>query len=218
MRSRSVGAGSATTLQHARIESLGDPLDGAALAGGVAALEQHDHLELPVDHPVLQLDELVLQPQQLLEIFPAVHAVRGFPAVFEQGVEPVIVDFELELLVDAVDELIMDPVAKLGLAGVDAHLVPIGERPGTCAPKPVISPMLVNIRDGHATPPVRLPAHEPLSRAGEGWGAARKNEGRAVFRGTTPYKAEKCERVAARNSLSSPRGRVRGRATQPWAQ
>ena len=118
-------------LAAARIEPLGHPLDGAALAGGIAALEQHDHLELLVDHPVLQLDELLLEPQQLLEIFPAVHPVRGFAAVLEQRVEPVVVDFELELFIDAVDELVMDAVAKLGLPGVDAHFVPIGERPGT---------------------------------------------------------------------------------------
>jgi hypothetical protein len=114
-------------LAAARIEPLRHPLDDAALAGDIAALEQHDHLELAVDHPVLQLDELFLQPQQLLEIFPAVHPVRGGATVVEQRVEPVVVDFELELLVDAVDELVMDPVAKLGLAGVDAHLVPIGD-------------------------------------------------------------------------------------------
>ena len=55
----------------ARIEALRDALDDAALAGGVAPLEQHHDFELLVDDPVLQLDELALQPQQLLEIEPA---------------------------------------------------------------------------------------------------------------------------------------------------
>jgi hypothetical protein len=44
--------------------------------------------------------------------------VRGVAAVREQRIEPMVVDFELELLVDAVDELVMEPFAKLGLAGV----------------------------------------------------------------------------------------------------
>ena len=49
----------------ARIEPLGDALDRAALAGGVAALEDHDDLQLLVLHPVLQLHQLVLQAEQL---------------------------------------------------------------------------------------------------------------------------------------------------------
>ena len=36
-----------------RIEALRNPLDDAALAGGVAALEDHDDLELLMLHPVL---------------------------------------------------------------------------------------------------------------------------------------------------------------------
>ena len=52
----------------ARVEALGDALDDAALAGGIAALEEDDHLELVVLDPVLQLDQLALQPEQLLEV------------------------------------------------------------------------------------------------------------------------------------------------------
>ena len=47
----------------ARIEALGDALDHAALAGGIAAFEEHDDLELLCDDPVLQLDQLVLQAE-----------------------------------------------------------------------------------------------------------------------------------------------------------
>ena len=52
----------------ARVETLGDPLDGAALARRVASLEDDDQLELLGDDPVLELDELALQAQELLEI------------------------------------------------------------------------------------------------------------------------------------------------------
>ncbi len=61
----------------ARVEPLRDALDDAALAGGVAALEQHHDLELLVADPVLQLDQLALQPQQLAEIELAVVVVGG---------------------------------------------------------------------------------------------------------------------------------------------
>jgi hypothetical protein len=66
----------------ARIEPLGDALDHAALAGGVAALEQHHDLELAgADHPVLQLHELALQPEQLGEVELAVEHAHTLPAV-----------------------------------------------------------------------------------------------------------------------------------------
>jgi len=55
-------------LAGSRVEPLGHTLDDAALAGGIAALEKHHHLEPLMYHPILQLDELALQPQQLLEI------------------------------------------------------------------------------------------------------------------------------------------------------
>ena len=43
-------------------------------------------------------------------------------ALFEQGRQPMVVDFELKFFVNAVDELVVDPVAK---AGVGAHLHPL---------------------------------------------------------------------------------------------
>jgi hypothetical protein len=55
--------------------------DDAALAGGVAALEQNHQLELLMDDPVLKFDEFLLQPQQLLEIDVAIEClVRGLVA------------------------------------------------------------------------------------------------------------------------------------------
>ena len=47
------------------VEVLGDPLDGAALAGGVAALEDDDDALLLGPDPLLDLDQLDLEPEQL---------------------------------------------------------------------------------------------------------------------------------------------------------
>ena len=47
-------------LEHARAAALGDPLDHAALAGRVAALEDHDHAGA-LGHPGLQPRQLDLQ-------------------------------------------------------------------------------------------------------------------------------------------------------------
>ncbi len=44
----------------ARVHSLADALDGAALAGGVASLEKHHHLETFVPDPFLQFDQFDL--------------------------------------------------------------------------------------------------------------------------------------------------------------
>src|SRR5262249_14544755 len=51
-----------------RIKTLRDPLDDATLASCVASLENNDNLELLVDNPVLQLNQLTLQAKQFLEI------------------------------------------------------------------------------------------------------------------------------------------------------
>ena len=95
----------------ARVEALGDALDGAALARRVAALEQHDQLVAGVLHPVLQLDQLRLQPEQLVEIDPAVDRrfVLQVGDVAELAGDPQVVDLHLQLLVEAVLELGVDP-------------------------------------------------------------------------------------------------------------
>ena len=49
----------------ARIERFGDALDGAALAGRVAAFKEHHHAQLLVANPFLQLDQFNLQAAQL---------------------------------------------------------------------------------------------------------------------------------------------------------
>ena len=66
MRSRSVGVAERDDPAVARVQALGDPLDRAALAGGVATLEDHHHLQALVDDPLLHAHELGLEPLQLL--------------------------------------------------------------------------------------------------------------------------------------------------------
>ena len=50
----------------ARVEVLGEPLDGAALAGSVPALEQHDDLLAGLLHPLLHLQQFDLQLRLVL--------------------------------------------------------------------------------------------------------------------------------------------------------
>jgi hypothetical protein len=47
--------------EHARADLLGDCLDGAALAGGIAAFEQDDGPQLLLLDPLLQMTELDLE-------------------------------------------------------------------------------------------------------------------------------------------------------------
>ena len=57
----------------ARVEVLHEPLDGAALARGVAALE-HDDMPVPVGlAPLLQLQQFDLQQPLLLLVLVALH-------------------------------------------------------------------------------------------------------------------------------------------------
>jgi hypothetical protein len=59
----------------ARVEVLHEPLDGAALAGRIAALE-HDHVPVAVGlTPLLQLEQFDLQQPLLLLVLIARHAV-----------------------------------------------------------------------------------------------------------------------------------------------
>ena len=94
----------------ARIETLGDPLDDPAFAGGVAPLEDHDDLELLVQDPVLQLDQLALQAKKLLEIDASIERfhLRMLGDILQQLGQPIVVDFELELLVEAVEHFAID--------------------------------------------------------------------------------------------------------------
>ena len=74
---------------HPRVEPLGDALDHAALAGGVAPLEQHDEPVSGAHDPVLQLDQLALELKQLAEVVAALLLLqvgqRDFAAVRIEG-------------------------------------------------------------------------------------------------------------------------------------
>ena len=97
----------------ARVEPLGDALDRAALAGAVAALEQHDDLRAGVLHPALQLDQLGLQPQQLAQV-DAAGPSRAAARLGRAGGSPCDSagsdEFELEILVEHVVEFGLEPV------------------------------------------------------------------------------------------------------------
>ena len=83
------GRGQRDDAADARVEVLHHPLDRATLARGVAALEHDDEARTGGLHPLLHLDELRLQAQQLgLVALPgqplargAVPSVSPFPAV-----------------------------------------------------------------------------------------------------------------------------------------
>ena len=126
MRSRSVGARQRHRAADARIEPLGHALDDAALARRVAALEQHDQLELVGHHPVLQLDQLALQAQQLGEILPAVDAFRPghIGDLLGQARQHVVAQLLLQLLVDGVGQFVADAILQrlALLAGVHRML------------------------------------------------------------------------------------------------
>jgi len=126
-------------LAAARVQALRHPFDDATLAGGVAAFEQDEDLELLVDHPILELDELLLQPQQFLEIEATSDLIGAGASFFQQSREPIVVDFELEFLIDAVDEFIVDPLAQARLGRVGAHWHPVRQcgrqRPGPDRPE-----------------------------------------------------------------------------------
>jgi hypothetical protein len=62
-----VGAGRGHHAAHARIQALGDALDDAALAGRVAPSNRITTL-WPWRHPVLQLHQFALQPEELAKV------------------------------------------------------------------------------------------------------------------------------------------------------
>ena len=111
----------------ARIEPLGDALDDAALAGRVAPFEDDDEFQFLGDHPVLQLDQLALQAQELLEIEVAREgALLGQLVAVRQEVGEVgVFELELQVLVEVVLDLGVD--ALLHHAG-SAVLDPVHDR------------------------------------------------------------------------------------------
>ena len=69
--------GQGADTEHPRADLFGHGLDGAALAGGVAAFEDDDHLQLLGLHPFLEMAKLDLELSQLLLVVLALHLFRG---------------------------------------------------------------------------------------------------------------------------------------------
>ena len=69
--------GQGADTENPRAHLFGKGLDGAALAGGVASLEQDDHLQLLGLDPFLQMAKLDLELFQLLLVVLALHLLRG---------------------------------------------------------------------------------------------------------------------------------------------
>jgi hypothetical protein len=97
-------------LADARIEPLGNTLDHPALAGGVAALKQHDQFEFLVNDPILQFDQFPLQSQQFAKIGAAVERVSGRRRRdgAQDRIQALIIEFELKLFVDGLEELVIE--------------------------------------------------------------------------------------------------------------
>jgi hypothetical protein len=104
---------------HARVEPLGDALDHAALAGRVAPFEDHRDLGSGVLDPVLQLDQLGLQPQQLAEIDYAVECFRMLAAIDAAQLQRQrrLGHLEFEVFVQRVLQLGFEPVGAVVFFG-----------------------------------------------------------------------------------------------------
>lgn len=86
---------------NTRVQALRDALDHAALAGRVTPFEQDDNLVAGVHHPVLQLHELALQPDQLTEI--VLPLAGGVPRCVVQRQRVVaVLELQLELLIEII--------------------------------------------------------------------------------------------------------------------
>ena len=90
------------------------------LPAEVAALEDHQHLELLMLHPVLQPHQFVLQPEQFAKIDLAVERLLGRPghALGDQLVEPVLLHLHLQFLVETVGDFLLDAAEFVSLAVV----------------------------------------------------------------------------------------------------
>ena len=66
--------------EDARAHPLGHGFDRAALAGAVAPFEEDADLEALVHHPLLELDELDMQPREFLLVFLSLQLAVGFRA------------------------------------------------------------------------------------------------------------------------------------------
>ena len=68
-----------------RAHMLGQPLDGAILAGAVAAFDDDEHARALGDQPALQFDELDLQRAQIVLVFAAVFLAQTLSLSQQNG-------------------------------------------------------------------------------------------------------------------------------------
>jgi len=97
------------------VEALGDPLDHAAFAGGIAAFENHHDLLFVMRNPILQLDQLALQAEQLSKVELPIDAivfvmVSGFG---QEPIKPVIVQLHFIFFIEAVGQIGFDTFSKV---------------------------------------------------------------------------------------------------------
>ena len=80
-----------------------------------ASLEDHDHLELLGHNPVLQLDELTLQTQQLFEIKPSRQGIVQLEmfALRQQVGELGVLELEFDVLIEIILDLGVDALSEL---------------------------------------------------------------------------------------------------------
>ncbi len=91
------------------VEPLGDALNGATLTRRVATFEEHNKLQLILNHPVLQLHQLTLQPKELAKIKSAVDGSIGgrtlLRAIKQKCIEPVVIKLHFKLFVVAIKKV-----------------------------------------------------------------------------------------------------------------
>src|SRR6186713_281786 len=209
----------------AGIEALGDALDDTALAGGVSALEQYDDLLPLALHPVLELDQLTLEPEQFPEIEPAIHRRAGRVRLVQQLVEPGVVELELQLFVEIVGHFPDDafalghfkgavgcghgsfsraevPVATTIDGVYCAHVTPGRKWPGGAVTPAARS----NISPGSAQSSTRS---RRCRRAGSAWssGRSRRRRGRPRRRAADSRGCRSSDSIPAPRPISRSRAR-----------
>ena len=104
----------------AGIETLGDALDHAPLAGGIAPFEHNDHPVAAFHDPVVHLHQLALEAEKFGEVAVAGGLVGIVLQRPGRGVRVEllpIVPLHLELLIVVVDEFAMNSADQAGVMG-----------------------------------------------------------------------------------------------------
>src|SRR5215467_7771949 len=99
---------------NARVETLGNPLNDAALASRIPTFKQNNNLALVVRNPVLQLHKFALKSEQFFEVEAPVQCipVRMLGDVIEELVQSIVINLHFELFVEAVSQLLSDALVQ----------------------------------------------------------------------------------------------------------